>query len=395
MKRIYLDHAATTYLDPRVEKSMQPYWQKAFGNPSSIYEEGLDARKALEQARQAIAEVFNCLPQEIIFTAGGTESDNLAIFGIYNSFKKNNPNVVPHFITSQIEHHAVLYPFESLEKNKLAEVTYLPVDEQGLIDIDGLKKAIKENTILISIMYANNEIGTIEPISEIAQTIKGANSARNNKIVFHTDACQAAGALDLDVQKLGIDLLTANGSKIYGPKQIGILFKKKGIKIEPQILGGGQEYNLRSGTENVSSIVGLSVALKLAQKNRDRENKRLITLRDWFIATIIKEIPKAYLNGTVEKRLPNNINISFDKIEGEALVLLLDHEGIACGTGSACNSKSLEPSHVITALGYPEERGHSSIRFTLGKKTTKQDLIYTLKYLKKHVAYLRSISAIN
>lgn len=395
MPRIYLDHAATTYLDPAVERAMKPYWQALFGNPSAIYQEGLAAKKAVETARQEIARILNCLPTEIIFTAGGTESDNLAIFGIVNNFTKNNPGLIPHLITSQIEHHAILHALEYLEKNKLAQVSYLPVNQDGLIDLQTLKKALRDNTLLVSIMYANNEIGTIEPVTEISAVLKQANDGREHKIYFHSDACQAAGALNLDVEKLGVDLLTINGSKLYGPKQIGLLFKRKNIKILPQIYGGGQEWALRSGTENVAGIVGLARALQLAQKNKNTENKRLTALRDWLIKKILAEIPSSHLNGHAQKRLPNNINISFDKVEGESIVLLLDKAGIACSTGSACTSKSLDPSHVIMALGYPKERGHSSIRFTLGKKTTKKNLVYTVKTLKKVISYLRSISAIN
>lgn len=396
---VYLDHAATTYVDERVLAAMAPYWVDKFGNPSSLYRQGRRAKDALTAARQTLARLLNCQPSEIIFTAGGTESDNLALLGVCKAWEEaemaklsragQSPVLTQkrHIITSAIEHHAVLYTCQYLEKDGYA-VTYLPVDSEGLVRPADLAAAIREDTLLVSIMMANNEIGTIQPIEEIGAI------CREKNIYFHTDACQAAGALLLDTQALGVNLLTLNGSKIYGPKGIGLLYIKQGTRIKPLIYGGGQEKNLRSGTENIAAIVGLAKALELAMANRERENERLTKLRDFFIAKLMKRISKVRLNGHATKRLPNNINVSILDIEGEAFILYMDEYGVACATGSACDSATLDPSHVILALGVPYEFAHSSIRFTLGQRTSKADLDYVLDKMVPVVEKLRRISPV-
>ena len=402
MKRIYLDHAATTYLDPRVKKAMEPFWIKEFGNPSSIYQEGRTAKKAIEDSRKKIAELINARPEEIIFTAGGTESDNLAIFGVAMAARKltslktgNKGNLTEaklsgglnHIITTKFEHHAVLNAYKELERHGF-KVTYLDVGKEGIVDPHDVKKALKNETILVSIMFANNEIGTIQPIAEISKIVHEKNA------LFHTDACQAAGYLDLNINKLGVDLMTVNGSKIYGPKGIGFLYVKKGIKLQPILYGGEQERKMRPGTENVPAIVGLAKAFEISQKNKEKESKRIASLRDYFIKRLLKEIPKTFLNGHPTQRLPNNINISILGVEGESVVLYLDEAGISCSTGSACTSASLEPSHVIMALGKPHEYGHGSLRFTLGRRNTKKDIDYVIKVLLPIIKKLRAISAV-
>lgn len=384
-----MDHAATTYMDSRVKKVMEDFFIKDFGNPSSIYSEGRKAKRALESARNEIAKIINARPDEIIFTNGGTESDNLAILGIARNFVSlKTGNGSPHIITTKIEHHAVLNPCKFLEKQGW-KVTYLDVGREGIVKPEDIEKALQPDTVLISTMYANNEIGTIQPITEIAKILK------NHRAVFHTDACQASGYLDLNVSKLGVDLMTINGSKIYGPKGIGLLYARRGIKLSSLIYGGEQERGLRPGTENVPAIIGLAEALKIAQKEKSKESKRLIALRDYFIKRLTKEIPKTFLNGHPKKRLPNNINISILGAEGEAIVLYLDDYGIACSTGSACTSVSLEPSHVIMALGKSYDYSHGSIRFSLGRRNTKKDIDYVMEILPTVIKKLRSISAIS
>jgi cysteine desulfurase len=399
IRDVYLDHAATTYLDPRVKKAMEPFWEDNFGNPSSLYRTGRKAKQVLDEARATIARILNCQITEIIFTAGGTESDNLAILGVAKAWEESElyrlkragePQVLTkkrHIITSAIEHHAVLYACEYLEKDGY-EVTYLPVDADGIVNPDDVRAALRDDTLLVTIMYANNEIGTIQPVKEIAAICK------EKKVYFHTDACQAAGALSLDVQELGVNLMTINGSKIYGPKGIGLLYIKQGTKIKPLIYGGGQEKNIRSGTENLPAIVGFAKALELMNYEKDAENKRLTELRDYFIKELLK-IPKTRLNGHATKRLPNNVNVSILDIEGEAFILYVDEFGIACATGSACDSATLDPSHVILSLGVPYEFAHSSIRFTLGKRTSKTDLEYAMKHIVTTVEKLRRISPVH
>ena len=380
---IYLDHAATTPVDPRVAAAMEPFWAYNFGNPASFHSYGLAAKKALEAARGSVAKIIGAQPSEIVFTGGGTESVNLALKGVARANKERGR----HIITSKIEHHAVLHSCEALEKEGF-EVTYLDVDKYGLVDPADVERAIRPDTILISIMYANNEIGTIEPIAEIGAI------ARKRDIPFHTDACQAGGACELDVRRLNVDLMTLNGSKIYGPKGVGMLYIHKGVLIEPIIHGGGQEAGLRSGTENVPGIIGFAKALELAQASRQKECARLIKLRDRLVEGILKSIPDSFLNGHPTKRLPNNVNVTILNIEGESLVLQLDRAGIAASTGSACSSERLEPSHVLLAIGLPKEAAHGSLRLTLGHSNSDADVDYVLKTLPPIVERLRAISPV-
>ena len=390
MKKIYLDYAATTPMDEEVLDETIPYFSQKFGNPSSIHSFGQEALEAVDKARQQIADFLNCGSSEIIFTSGATESNNMTIKGIIKASDIKNP----HIITSSIEHHCVLNSCKAAEKEG-SEVTYLKVDRNGLISIEDLKKTIKENTVLISIMYANNEVGTIEPIAEIGELLKEINSEREKnklpKIYFHTDAVQAINYLDCNVDNLGVDLLSLSGHKIYGPKGVGALCIRQGTKIKSIQHGGEQEYNLRAGTYNVPGIVGLGKAISLVSENREKMEETR-KLRDYFIDEILKNISDARLNGSKEFRLPHNINISFKGVEGESLLMMLDQEGIAISTGSACSSASLEPSHVLTAMKIPPELSHSSIRFTLGKDTTKEEIDFVLKILIEKVGKLREIS---
>lgn len=390
MKNVYLDHAATTPLDPRVKKAMEPYLTDRFGNPSSFHTPGKQARDDLDAAREQIARLLGVRTEEIFFTSGGTESDNLALLG----FARKNKDHGKHIVSTKIEHHAVLHSAEQLEREGF-EVTYLDVDENGLVTADQVMRAVRPDTILVSVMYANNEIGVVEPISEIGNSLE--KYRRDNKTefpVFHTDACQAAGALELSVPKLHVDMLTLNGSKIYGPKGVGLLYKRRELKLEPLAFGGGQEMGLRPGTENVAGIIGLAKALELAEAERKKESARLVELREKLIAGIRDSIDGVRLNGSATKRLPNNVNMSFADIEGEALLLYLDAKGIFCSTGSACTSASLDPSHVIMALGLPSEVAHSAMRFSLGRKTTADDIDFLLKELPPLVEKLRKISAV-
>lgn len=393
MREVYLDHAATTYMDPRVKMAMESYWEQEYGNPSSLYKKGRRAKDALDEARLQVARILNSRPEELVFTGGGTEAINLAIFGSARMYQDRGK----HIITSKIEHHAVLHSCEALKKEGF-EITYLDVDEYGLVKPEDVKKALRPDTILVSIMYANNEIGTIEPIQEIGKVIrdykKDLKRIATDPPFFHTDACQAAGVLNMDVQELGVDMFAMNGSKIYGPKGVGCLYLKRGTRIRPLIYGGGQENNLRSGTENVPGIIGFARAFELAQKESEAENVRLTNLRDYFIQEFIKKIPKVILNGHPEKRLPNNVNLSVLDIEGEAVVLYLDAKGIYISTGSACTSITLDPSHVILAIGRPYEYAHGSLRFTLGRKTTKEDLDYVLEVMPGIADKLRRISPV-
>ncbi len=390
-KIIYLDYAATTPLDKEIKNEMDFVLENVYGNPSSLHSKGYEAKVVLDGAREKIAKILNVRADEIIFTSGGTESDNLAILGYARANKNKAGN--GHIITSAIEHHGVLEPAHKLEKEGF-EVTYLPVDKDGIIRLDEFEKLLKKETILVSIMYANNEIGTIQPIKEISNIVKKFNEENDAGVVFHTDACQAAGFLDLNVKNIGVDMLTLNAGKIYGPKGIGLLYVKKGLDLEPIFYGGEQEFGVRAGTENVAAIVGFAKALEMAQQSKKEESQRLLGLRDYLIDEILKEIPKTRLNGSREKRLPNNVNISFAAIEGEALILYLDQAGICASTGSACTSKSLEPSHVILALGQPHEVAHSSLRLTLGHDTKKEDLDYVMKVLPSIVKKLRIMSPI-
>lgn len=391
MKKIYLDHASTTPIGKKVARVMAVCQAKIYGNATSLHRVGREAKTELIKARKTISQILNCKPEEIVFTGSGTESDNLAILGASRAVKNGEiSGIFPTVIVSTIEHHAVLHSAEQLEKEGY-KVLKLKVDKDGIVDLAELERNITSDTVLVSIMYANNEIGTIQPIKEIAKIIK----QKNPKTLFHTDACQATGYLDLNVQNLGVDLMTVNGSKIYGPKGIGVLYVKSGVKMEPIIWGGGQERGLRSGTENIISIVGMAEALKISDVKRKSESDKETKLRDYFIKQVLAKIPKVVVNGSLEKRLPNNINISILDIEGEAMLLWLDKYGVCCSTGSACDSQSLEPSHVILALGKPYEYANGALRFTLGRSTTKKDLDYVLKVLPKIASDLRKISPVN
>ncbi len=390
---VYLDHAATTPTDKRVVEAMKPFFTDIFGNPSSLHSAGLKAKEATAEARKTIAHLLNAHADEIVFTGSGTESDNLAICGIVEAHKNNGK--IPHIITSAIEHHAVLEPLIHLQKKGRIELTILPVDEFGLVDPLAIKAALKKETILVSIMAANNEIGTIQPIAEIGKTILAWRKDEKTAFpLFHTDACQAAGTLEMNVEQWHVDLLTMNSSKIYGPKGIGLLYVRRGVTLEPMIRGGGQERNLRSGTENTPGIVGFAEAFSIAQTEREEENKRLTLLRNRLIKGLLK-MPKTRLNGHPQKRLPNNVNISFLDIEGEAAVLYLDAANIMASTGSACASSSLDPSHVILATGMPYEAAHGSIRFTLGRGTFEKDIDRVIEIMNGIIERLREMSPIN
>ena len=386
-KQIYLDYAATTPIDKEVLKAMMPYLKKDFGNPSSLHRFGQITRSAIDEARRKVAKFLNCSESEIVFTGSATEANNLAIFGVVKALK--NKGIKPHIITTKIEHHAVLHPFEELEKEGI-EVSFVAPNKEGIIEVEEIQKVIKENTVFISVMYANNEIGTIQPIQKIGKLITQLNKNRKYKIYFHTDAVQAVNYLDCDVQKLKVDLLTLSAHKIYGPKGVGALFVRQGTPIEPIIYGGGHEFGLRSGTENVAGIVGLGKAIELVEKHRG-DIERIKELRDKIIKEILK-IPNTRLNGSKEKRLPNNINISISGVEGESLVIALDQYGIAVSTGSACSSKDLKPSHVLLAIGLSPKEAHGSLRITLGRFTTEEEVDYFLKVLPKVVKRLREIS---
>jgi len=381
MKRIYLDYAATTPTRPEVVQAMLPYYSEAFGNPSSLYSYGLEARQAIEAARDKVAAAIGAKKEEIVFTGGGSEADNLAIKGVaFANGRRGN-----HIITSVIEHHAVLATCKFLEKRGF-KVTYLPVDKYGLVDPEKVRKAITEKTILISIMHANNEIGTIQPIAEIGKI------ARKAKVYFHTDAVQTIGHLPVDVNELKVDMLAMSAHKFYGPKGVGVLYIRKGTRIVPLINGGEQESGRRAGTENVPGIVGLGKAIELAGQELAPEAERLTALRNKLIQGIPERIEKVQLNGHPEQRLSNNVNFSVEYIEGESTCLNLDLEGICISTGSACSSAEAKPSHVLLAIGLSPEKARSSLRFTLGRLTTAEDIERVLEVLPRSVARLRAIS---
>ncbi len=397
---IYLDHAATTALDPRVLEAMQPYFSEVYGNPSSFHSVGLEAKKAVSEARKTIAALLHGHEEEVLFTSGGTESDNLAVIGVPRAAKKAlvvklGPDVKPHVITSSIEHHAVLEPLLHAQKIGEIELTIVPVNREGQVSVADIEAALNERTVLVSIMFANNEIGTIQPIADIGRALLIWRKTHTTAYpYFHSDACQAAEYLDLNVEQSHADLLTLNGSKMYGPKGIGILYVRRGVKVEPIIRGGGQERNIRSGTENVPAIIGLAKAFELAQAEREEESVRLTKLRDRLVEGLM-QIPKARLNGHPTERLPNSANVSFLDIEGEAAVLYLDADGIMASTGSACASTSLDPSHVILATGLSYEAAHGSIRFTLGHATTAADIERVIEVMPGVVERLRKMSPVN
>jgi len=381
MRRVYLDNNATTRMREEVLDAMLPYMKDIYGNASSIHQFGRPARKAIDEARSRVADLLGAAsPEEIIFTSGGTESDNFAIRGVAQALKaKGN-----HIITTAIEHHAVLNTCRSLEKEGY-KVTYLGVDKYGTVNIEDLKKAITDKTILITIMYANNEVGTIEPIGEIGKI------AKERGICFHTDAVQAVGKLPLVVKEMNIDLLSMSAHKIYGPKGVGVIYIKKGTKITPQLLGGHHEMSKRAGTENVAGIVGLGCAAQLAKRDLPEEG-RIKELRDYLYKGVTSGIEEIHLNGHPENRLPNTLNMSFTYLEGESIILNLDMEGIAASTGSACTSGTLEPSHVLTAMGVDPVKTQGSIRFSLGRDNTKEDMDYVIGVLPPIIKRLRAMS---
>ncbi len=380
-KIIYLDNAATTQVDPKVLEAMLPFFTEYYGNPSAVYSFAETAKKAVEDAREKLAELIHAKKDEIYFTGGGSESDNWALKATAEAYG----NKGKHIITSKIEHHAILHTCEWLEKHGF-EVTYLDVDEKGLISPEELEKAIRPDTILISIMAANNEIGTIEPLAEIGEI------AHKHGILFHTDAVQAFGHIPLDVDAMHIDMLSASGHKINGPKGIGLLYIRKGVKIRSFIHGGAQERQRRAGTHNVPGIVGFGKAAELALANMDERIKYETELRDYLIKRVSSEIPYTKVNGDLEKRLPNNANFCFRFIEGESMLILLDQNGICGSSGSACTSGSLDPSHVLLAIGLPHEIAHGSLRLSLSEKTTREDIDFTIDELKKIIERLRNMS---
>ena len=381
MKNVYMDYSATTYVKPEVLEEMMPYFTEKFGNPSSFYGISRETKRAIDTAREKVAKGLNCLPDEVYFTGGGSEADNWAIKGIASAHK-NKGN---HIITTKIEHHAVLHTCQYLEKNGF-EVTYLNVDSEGFINLDDLKNAITDKTILVSIMFANNEIGTIQPVKEIGEICK------EKKVFFHTDAVQAVGNVPIDVKEMNIDMLSLAGHKIYGPKGIGVLYIKKGIKIDNLIHGGAQEKNRRAGTENIASIVGLGKAMELATCNIEEHMEKMTALRDRLIDGLLT-IPYTNLNGPRgEKRLPGNVNVRFRFIEGESILLSLDFKGVCASSGSACTSGSLDPSHVLLAIGLPHELAHGSLRLTLGAGSTEEDVDYVLEVTPPIIERLRNMS---
>jgi cysteine desulfurase len=385
MKRIYMDHSATAPMAPQVLEAMLPYFSEKFGNASSLHSFGREAKEALEECREKVAGLLGADPEEAIFTSGGTESDNLALKGIaYGSREKGLGN---HIITTAIEHPAILETCRKLE-NQGFSITYLPVTREGLIDLEVLESAIRKETILISVMHANNEIGTIQPLEDIGKI------AKEKEIYFHTDAVQTAGKIPIDVQKMELDLLSISAHKLYGPKGIGALYVRKGTRLDSIIQGGGHERNLRSGTENIPGIVGLAKAAELAQQDMMIESERLLRLRDRLAGLVLDQVKDAWINGTMTQRLPSNLNFGFRYVEGESLLMFLDSKGIAVSTGSACSSHKLEPSHVLMALGLPAEECHGSLRITMGRSNTEEDIDYVGSAIVEAVQRFRGISAL-
>lgn len=379
---IYLDNTATTKTAPEVVDAMIPYFTEHYGNPSSVYSFASGNKEVVSRQREIIAQALGAQANEIYFTAGGSESDNWALKATAEAYEKKGK----HIITTKIEHHAILHTCEYLEKQRGFEITYLDVDENGVVKLDELKKAIRPDTILISVMFANNEIGTIQPIREIGEI------AQEHKILFHTDAVQAFGQIPIDVDACHIDMLSASGHKLNGPKGIGFLYIRKGVKIRSFVHGGAQERKRRAGTENVPGIVGMGAAVERAMRTMETRTAKERKLRDYLIERIEAEIPYCRLNGDRTNRLPNNVNFSFRFIEGESLLIMLDMKGICASSGSACTSGSLDPSHVLLAIGLPHEIAHGSLRMTLGEETTREDLDYTVDTLKEIVANLRGMS---
>lgn len=389
-KLIYLDHAATTPVREEVLSAMLPYFSGVYGNPSSFYTIAQEARKAVDDSREVVARVLGARMSEIVFTSGGTESDNTALKGVAFGMR----TVGNHVITTAIEHHAVLHTCHQLEQFGF-EVTYLPVDEYGLVDPDDVGRAITDQTILVSVMLANNEIGTVEPLSDISRVVKDEAVRRGQNITMHTDAVQAAGFLDLDVGQLGVDLLSLSAHKFYGPKGAGALYVRRGTPFEPLQMGGGQERQRRSGTENVPGVVGLAEALRLATQEKESESMHAARLRDKVIAGIVDTIEMAHLNGHPTRRLPNNVSVSFEGVEGEPVLLGLDFSGICASSGSACSSASLEPSHVLLAIGHSADVAQGSLRITVGRDNTDDDVDHLLSVLPGVVGKLRAMPSLS
>ncbi|MDD6042772.1 MAG: cysteine desulfurase NifS [Eubacteriaceae bacterium] len=384
MRKVYLDYSATTPVKEEVMKEMIPYFTQNYGNPSSLYTLGLEAKAALDKAREQVAGLINAAPKEIYFTGCGSEADNWTLFGVADALKdKGN-----HIITTKIEHHAMLHSCEYLEKHGY-QVTYLDVEPDGTVKPETLEAAITDKTILVSIMFVNNEVGTIEPIKELAAV------AKKHKILFHTDAVQALANVPIDVKDLGVDLMSVSAHKIYGPKGVGALYMRKGLRISNFIHGGAQEMGKRAGTENMAGIVGFGKAAELAKDDLENHIRHCSELRNYLIERVTSEIPDTFVNGTMEHRHPGNANITFKYIEGESILLLLDFKGISVSTGSACSSKSLKPSHVLEALGVPVEMIHGTVRFTVGDFTTKEDIDYVVDSLKEVVEKLRMLSPVS
>lgn len=405
MKRIYFDNSATTKVDPKVREAMLPYLGEKFGNPSSIHSFGQEARAAIDESRQKLADFFGCLPKEIIFTGSATEANNLALKGVLESFHRctvcgvdcPEKGKIPHLVTSQIEHHAILDTAKHLAKMGY-EVTFLPVDKDGLVSPEDIELSLKENTVLVSLHYVNNEVGTIEPIPEVGRMLKGINRKREKegkkRVFLHTDAVQAIQYLDCQVDNLGVDLLSLSAHKFYGPKGAGAFYVRKGTPIVRQIDGGGQEYYFRSGTENVAGIVGLGKAIELVASYRSSTASKIAKLRDRLIEGVLKNVPHSHLTGHPQKRAPHIASFVFDGAEGESMLLLLNEQGVAASSGSACTSGLLEPSHVLLAMGISPEKSHGSLRLSLGKDNTQEEVDYVVKILPGIVEKLRKMSPI-
>lgn len=387
---IYMDHAATTSVRPEVLEAMIPYFLELYGNPSSLYTLAQESRKAVDESREAVAQILSCRASEVIFTSGGTESDNTALKGAALALRPTGN----HIVTTSIEHHAVLHACHFLQ-NLGFEITYLPVDRYGMVDLRDLDRAINERTVVVSMMLANNEIGTILPVAEAASLVKARAKSMGRTIAFHTDAVQAAGYLDISVKALGVDMLSLSAHKFHGPKGSGILYVKRGTPFTPQMVGGGQERQRRAGTENVPGIVGTARALQLVAEGRESLSQHTQRLRDRLILGVQERVERAYLNGHPTQRLPNNVNFSFEYVEGEPIVLGLDFAGVAASSGSACTSASLEPSHVLVATGLTAEMAQSSLRLTLGRENTDEEVDYVLEILPDLVKKLRAMPSLS
>ena len=389
-RMVYMDHAATTPVRPEVMEAMLPYFTHRFGNASSLYTLAQESRRAVDESRESVARVLGCRTSEVVFTSGGSESDNTALKGAALALKQTGN----HIITTSIEHHAVLHTCQYLEDTGF-RVTYLPVDRYGLVDTEDVLKAVTDETTLVSVMLANNEIGTIQPVADMARGVKEIAKKLGRTIVFHTDAVQAAGFMDIDVNALGVDMLSLSSHKFYGPKGVGVLYVRRSTPFTPQQFGGAQERQRRAGTENVPGIVGAAVALRLASEERESSSEHCLRLRDSLIQGIQERIERVHLNGHPTLRLPNNVNFSFDGVEGEPILLGLDFAGTAASSGSACTSGALEPSHVLLALGLPADLAQASLRLTLGKDNTQEDVEHVLRVLPELVGRLRAMPSLS